>query len=211
MAVFVITAVPTVEGFLRSSGGPVYAAEQAGAGSYFDAAFPVDVGQDWFPGTYIIYRSGLAFDTSPVGAGSPIVSAVLSLYGWNDFSDTDFDLTVVSGADLADPLVDADYQELLARTASFGSMNTSAFILGDWNNIALNASGRAAINLIGITFLGLRSSRDIAALVPGGSGFESIQYETPNNVVWPATHRPILTITTAIAPTVQTDPATGVN
>ena len=132
------------------------------------------VSKEWY-----IWRGGLVFDPSTsIPSGITVVSAILSLYGENNYSDTDFDITLVSGADLADTFVNADYLELLNDTASLGSINTSAFLVEAWNNITLNAAGIAAVQTaintgIKIRF-GLRSSRDISATNPdlgGGAGY----------------------------------------
>jgi len=152
----------------------VYATAQAGAGVYTQSTLR-DVGQIYYNPGYIVYRLGSAFDTSSLGAGVTITSATLSLYGWSDDSDTDFDITIVSGADLADKLVDADYQDLLNDTTSFGSLSSASFVEGAWNVITLNPTGLAAISKTGATRFGIRSSRDISATTP--TGFEEVQFE----------------------------------
>jgi len=176
-------------GFLMGADA-VYATAQVGAGSAYINSSHIEVGQY---SSFIVYRSGLAFVTSTLGSGASITAAVLSVYGYADYSDTDFDLTIVSGADLADYLVDADYQDLLNDTISFGERSTSAFVEDAWFDIPLNVTGLAAISKTGTTRFGLRSSRDISATTP--TGFESIQYETSWIEGWPATHQPKLTIT----------------
>ena len=130
-------------------------------------------GEDWFD----IWRAGLVFDPSSIPVGATIISAILSLYGQGDTSDTDFDVVLVSGADLADTLVAADYGDLLAVTTSMGSFNTSSLVLEGWNSITLSATAlaalQAAINAANKIRFGLRSSRDIDGISPqlGGEDF----------------------------------------
>lgn len=121
---------------------------------------------------YSIERGAMIFDTSLL-AGT-VLSATLALQLLLDVSDTDFDITVVSGADLANTIVVADYGDLLNDTTSFGLINSSALVAG-YNNIVLNATGIAAISVGGTTRFGLRSSRDINSNSPTGN--EVVQFD----------------------------------
>lgn len=115
---------------------------------------------------YYVYRGGLVFDTSIIPDSATIIETTLLLYGQTDGSDTDFDIVIVSGADLADTFVAADYGELLDDTISRGSINTSSFITNGYNKISLNAIGIGEISKTGNTRFGLRSSRDIDSITP---------------------------------------------
>lgn len=183
-------ALPT--GGLLTLNDAVYATAHDGAGGVSNTIISISVGQRLSGGSYDVYRAGLSFDTSSLGAGATIVSATLSVYGFADTSTTDFNLTVVSGADLADPLVDADYQDLLNATTSFGALSTSGFVADTWFDIDLNATGLAAISKTGITRFGLRSSRDISSTTPTGD--EYIEYDTSWITGWPTTTPPKLTV-----------------
>lgn len=130
-------------------------------------------GQDPDPdyGNYfLVGRAGLVFDISdPALIGATITSATLSLYGLTDESVIDFDMTLVSGADLSDVFVDANYGDLLNAITSYGSLNTSGFLVEGWNVITLNAAGIAVLQVAlasGVIRFGIRSSRDIASTEP---------------------------------------------
>ena len=135
----------------------------------------VDVDTDWYLGQDYIYpvgsdfgifRCGLFFDTSALPDDAGIASAVLSLYGKYDWSDTDFDITVLSGSVIENTPVAADYHDLLAITTSMGTFNTSGWSTAGYNAITLNNTGIAAISKTGTTKLALRSSREIAGTTP---------------------------------------------
>ncbi len=112
---------------------------------------------------YAIFRSAVFFDTSSLPDNAVITSATLSLFGSSDGSDTDFDITVVNGSLLNDPLVLGDYGYLLNQTTSGGVFNTTGFSTSGYNDIPLNSVGMGWISRTGMTKLGLRSSRDIEA------------------------------------------------
>ncbi len=115
---------------------------------------------------YGIYRAGLFFDTSILPDDFVPKSAYLALYGHEDQSATDFDITIVSGADLHEPMIKEDYGYLLGQTASLGKLNTAGFSTTHYNDIELNAQGIEAISKTGLTKLALRSSRDIDSIPP---------------------------------------------
>ena len=123
---------------------------------------------------FYIDRPGLVFDISSL-SGKTALTATISLFGNDDASYTDFDVTLISGNDLADTLIAADYGELLNDVTSYGSFNTSSFILEAWNTITLNAEGLVALQAAidggsGKFRLGIRSSRDISATTPKLNG-----------------------------------------
>jgi len=149
------------------------------------------IGQELVLGLYSLWRFGLIFDTSSILGGATITAATLDLYLMSkDITGSDFDLTIVSGADLNNPLVDADYYDLLDKTTSFGASTVSTMTAGAVNSISLNATGLAAINIGAgaITKLGLRSSRDISSTPPTGYEDLDIRY-----VTW--SPEPTLTVT----------------
>ena len=101
------TITVSEDAFLKGSDA-TYSDAQTGTGAVTDTSV-VEVGQNT---SFNVYRGGLVFDTS--GLSVAVASAYLDLYIWaKDTSGGDLNLTVVSGSDLADPLVDADFQELL--------------------------------------------------------------------------------------------------
>jgi hypothetical protein len=104
----------------------------------------------------------VSFDTSSLGAGATIISAVLSLYG-----NTKFDTGLgpsplhVAGGALADPtqINASDHQN--RGSTSFGSVDYASFNTSGYNDISLNASGLAHINKTGVTSFSLQLGWDI--------------------------------------------------
>ena len=115
--------------------------------------------QDW----YIIYRAGLFFDTSEIPAGAKILSATLSYYVKNKYG-WDYDIVIVSGEDLSEPLQPHHYHDLLDDTESLGSA-----LAEDWyrfQHIPLNELGLTHINKGRLTKLALRTNEDIDYIPP---------------------------------------------
>lgn len=128
--------------------------------------------------TYKIKRGFFLFDTSSLGAGATISSAVISFAGTgtaetNDFTDT---FHIVSSSPASNTTLDnADFDQV--GSTSFGSMNVGdwAQSLNTYNNITLNASGIAAINKTGITKFATRTGLDLNNTTPGGAGITAIE------------------------------------
>jgi len=184
-----------------------------------DTSNRLPIGQTGQTG-FNIYRTALFFDTSSLPDSAVIISANLSLYGYQDSSQTDFDITVVDGSLLNDPIEGGDYGYLLNQTTSGGAFNTSGFSTGGYNDIPLNATGMGWISKTGMTKFGLRSSRDITAIVPGAiaeeievSSYEGggnisklvVSYDTapPTPTITPT---PIISPTPTITPTIPPTP-----
>lgn len=164
----------TSDGELYKGGVDYPTVQTAAVGAATADAHFENVGQAWVDPNYHIYRDGFFFDTSSIPDAATVFAATLSLYGYSDGADTDFDVTTINGTDLNDPLVNADYGDILDDTVSWGSLNTAAWITTGYNNIELNAIGRANINKAGVTKLALRSSRDISATQPTGNEYVGI-------------------------------------
>ncbi len=147
------------------------------------------MGQTVVLGTFSIWRSVLFFETAILPDGALIGKATLKIYGEWDRSDTEFNIQVVDGSDVHDPLEHADYGELLDEVISLGFIHSSEWITGDYNIIVLNAAGRAAISKTGTTKLAIRSSRDIGEDTPAG-----MEYVSYYNADAGAGYKPILEI-----------------
>ncbi|OGZ18125.1 MAG: hypothetical protein A2Z78_01355 [Candidatus Nealsonbacteria bacterium RBG_13_36_15] len=159
------------------------------------------VGQVWTGTLYQIYRAGLFFDTSSLPDDISIQSATLSLYyptsEW-DNSTADFDITIVNGLVLIEPLVSDNYGDLLNQTTSGGSRSTFGLPSSGYVDIDLNPTGLGWISKTGTTTLALRSSRDIIpsfpTVSPGVEYWEFVGfYDKELGEVYP----PKLTITTS--------------
>ena len=146
----------------------VYATAQAAASASNQGSTPA-IGQESTTaggGEYWVYRAGLIFDTSTIPSDAAIISATLAIRGLTDSSVNDFDLTVVNGSALSNPMALADYGGLLAATASGGIISSTAWSLSAYNSITLNATGLGFITKAGTTKLALRSSKDISVTAP---------------------------------------------
>lgn len=140
----------------------------AATGGVFDDYDYIYIGQyDEGSGYRDIFRSFFFFDTSELSG--TLSAATLSLYGYSDHADTDFDMVVQNGQPTYphDSLEAGDY--LYSHySGDGGSLNTSGFSTAGYNDIVLDATGRGWINKDGTTKLCVRSSRDIDSDVPTG-------------------------------------------
>jgi PKD repeat protein len=124
------------------------------------------------PSEYYIYRGSLFFDTSMLPTNACITNATLSLYKKDDYSATDFTITVQNGQPTYphDPLEYGDYDKE-HYLGNGGGLNTTNFVNGR-NNITLtNFSWIAAGD---VTKLCLRSSRDIDGIAPTGEEYVNV-------------------------------------
>jgi hypothetical protein len=186
------------DGGLEKVDQPPYSAVHgAPSGTVKAGSLGIRMGQSAAGSALYIYRGGLFFDTSSLPDDATITSATLSLYGSDDQSGTDFDITVVDGSVLEDPMVNSDYGDLLPQTTGGGTFNTAGFSITGYNDIALNAAGISWISKTGTTKFGLRSSRDISATGPGGSEYVKIWAHEQGEG-----YRPKLVVTYTIPPPV---------
>jgi len=103
----------------------------------------------------------ILFDTSSLGAGAIISSAIFSGYFQiksNNLGSPDLHLASSTPASNTG-LVSADYQQV-GRT-SFGSITYANFTASQYNDITLNASGISNISKTGISKFSLQFSWDI--------------------------------------------------
>jgi len=164
------------DGFIFAAGNSYSAVHGALWGNVLDLNNYLNVGQALSPHAtwFEVQRGALFFDTSSLPDDATISSAVLSLYGKAKYGTVDFLITVVDGSVLHEPLVGADYGALRDQVVSGGTFHTSGFNTGGYNDIPLNETGIGWISKTGITKLGLRSSRDIAAIAPSTLEFVTV-------------------------------------
>lgn len=110
-----------------------------------------------------LVRSIETFDTSPIGLGSRIFSATLSVHGTassdNDLGSPTIDLLSSTPA-VDDNVEAADFTQIgttVFASIAYASWNTSAY-----NDFALNANGLANISKTGISRFGFRLGWDTA-------------------------------------------------
>jgi hypothetical protein len=125
-----------------------------------------------------IYRSIRSFNTSALGTGATISSAVLSIYysaKYNFWIPTS--PVHIAGASPANPgnLVTADYSNV-GRT-SFGSVAWASISAGVYTDFTLNGSGLAAINKTGVSSFSTQIGFDINNSDPG-EGPSAVTYLT---------------------------------
>lgn len=167
------------DGRLDNSGA-VYTTVHDGDGNYKeDTAYEFYVGQvATATPTYNIFRNGLFFDTSPLPNDAVIDSCVLRLYVEEAHTDAAFNIIIVDGSVLHNPMVVADYRALLPQTISGGSIAADDSWSWEYIDIDLNTVGLSWISTEGITKLSLRSSREINSDVPGDGTNEKAIFET---------------------------------
>lgn len=136
-------------------------ARNASTGTVVGNETSITVGQQFTGGNYWVVRGFLFFDTSSIGSLT-IDSAILSLYGFINNTETNFNVTIQNGQPTYphSPLESGDY-DMTNYTGDGGVFESIDFTVDEWNNITLNSDGRGWINKTGITKLALRSSRDI--------------------------------------------------
>ncbi len=185
------------DGGLEQSDINYSAVHDAPSGTVNAGSLRIRIGQSAAGSALYIYRGGLFFDTSSLPDDATITSATLSLYGSDHQLGTDFDITVVDGSVLEDPMVNSDYGDLLPQTTGGGTFNTAGFSTSGYNDIALNAAGISWISKTGTTKFGLRSSRDISVTPPTGTEHLRIWANEKGEG-----YRPKLVVTYTIAPPV---------
>ena len=148
----------------------------AASGTVDTSAAQIRVGQYYNSGgvlKWAVIRGALLFDAPTAGLPSDAVisSAQISLYGEviRNTQSLAFNIVVVSGADLADPVVATDYGDLLDDTVSRGLIAVGDVVTGAYNDITLDATGISEISKTGITKFALRSSRDISSTAPASA------------------------------------------
>ncbi len=164
------------DGYIYKSGTVYTTVQSASTGTVNSSGTYITIGQRWFsglPGTYYIYRGFVFFNTSALPNNAYLDNATLSIYKKDDYSTTDFDITIQNGQPTYphNPMQSNDYNRNY-YSGNGGSLNTSRFGSG-YNAIAL--SNLNWINKTGITKLCLRSSKDISGTAPTGSEYINIQ------------------------------------
>jgi len=161
----------------------VWAASTSGA---FVTVADIFIGQkkaSGSPPTYCIYRGFLLFNTSSLPSGANITSVTLSLYKKDDYSSTDFDITVQNGQPTYphNPPQSGDYNKN-HYSGNGGSLNTEEFSDG-YNDISL--TNHSWITKEGTTKLCLRSSRDIDGITPTGDEYVNVYPHEEDEKVTP--------------------------
>jgi len=178
---FPVVIDPTLTVYSTSSDGYIYnsglvysTVQSASSGTVDDSGWYFTIGQknDVVTSNYV-YRGFVFFNTSSLPSNAVLDDATLSLYKKDDYSTTDFDITIQNGQPTYphDPMQTSDYNKN-DYSGNGGTLNTARFTAG-YNAIEL--SNLSWINIDGITKLCLRSSRDISATAPTGNEYVNVQ------------------------------------
>jgi len=182
--VFPVVIDPTLRVYSTSSDGYIYkssgsysTARTASSGTVSSSASFLSIGQKKDlnappTSTYTINRGFVLFNTSALPWNAFLDNATFSLYKKDDYSTTDFNLTIQNGqpAYPHDPLLSSDYN-MSYYSGNGGTFNTATFHNG-YNNMSLTSLNW--INRNGTTKLCLRSSRDINGNAPTGNEYVNV-------------------------------------
>jgi len=165
-----------------------------------------------------LVRGIFLFDTSAIPAGATILYAYLWIHGAPSKVDTHGwlpDVNVYAAAPASDDaLIATDFASLGSTPFCDTPIGYNSWLDNGYNIFALNAAGLAAIAKGGITKLGLRNANyDVAGKPP--EWVETYGLDACQLVACCAEkgdgYKPKLVVTYTVAPTVTTDPATGVS
>ena len=193
-------AVGTGDGNIRSYDQDAWATARSTSGLYDIAANLMVVGSFFNGSKYRCHRAFILFDTSGIGADQTVTQVNLSFVPISDNSATDFDLQIVKydWSQWAGAPTNTTYRE----TAYDGCLVADADD-STWRNtsgISINTKYTSGnldptwINKTGITYYGLRSSRDANNDTP--TGLEHISIASANHAT--AAYRPVLTVTYSV-------------
>lgn len=173
-----------------------FATARAGTGCYIDSvsAENHEIGCSYFAPTYYLNELGLPFDTSALGAGATISSAVLALYGKADGSTTDFTIECAA-YDFGAAIDTGDWQDgtELAALTIVATLSTAGFSTSGYNNFSDSGPGLASvINKTGTTRLFLWHPKIRTGVAPTGSEYVDVWSA---NEAQTGERRPQLTIT----------------
>jgi PKD repeat protein len=160
------------DGFIYSSGSNYNTVRTASTGTVNSSGTYLTIGQKKSGSTYYIYRGFVFFNTSTLPSNAYLDNATLSLYKKDDYSTTDFVITIQNGQPTYPhkPMLSVDYNKNF-YSGNGGTLPTQSFTNG-YNAIIL--SNLSWINKTGITKLCLRSDRDINGIAPTGNEYVNV-------------------------------------
>jgi parallel beta-helix repeat protein len=139
------------DGYIYSSSTNYNTAWSASSGTVESSATYLTIGQKTgggLPNTYYVYRGFVLFNTSALPSNAYLDSTILSLYKKDDYSTTNFQLTVQNGQPTYphNPIQTGDYGKS-HYSGNGGSLNTANFVNGR-NNITLTNCAFAAVGTL---------------------------------------------------------------
>lgn len=178
-----LTAYPSVDGAVKHiiTGAISWADLIIAAGNLVDEVSESSYGyymrtQNASPDWRGLIRGILLFDTSPLGAGAGLISAVLSLYGnvKQDLLNITPDCNIYSSNPASEEALEAGDFATLGSTPFSTPINYDNWNVGDpgvSNDFAFNGDGLNAISKTGITKLGIRNANyDVSGEAPSWTG-----------------------------------------
>jgi hypothetical protein len=118
---------------------------------------------------FCLYRCFLFFDLSSIPENAKVISAILSVYVVTDgdISEQDFYVVIQDGQPNYphNPAVNGDYYYQNYKNNG-GQVTTLGLSENAYTNISLNTNGKNWLNMENLTKLCLRSSKDIAGIMP---------------------------------------------
>ncbi len=160
-----VKTVVSPSGYIYSFGTPYSTPWGASSGTVTVGGYVI--GQ-LSSGGFAIYRSFLYFDTTAIPS---VTSAELYVYMDEDYSETEFDLTIQNGQPdypSYPTLAPGDYDKTHYGSTDGGHLYTGDMTAG-WNHIDLTNLNYITVG--GITKLALRSSLDIVGTPPSGNEY----------------------------------------
>ena len=162
------------DGYIYKSGSTYSTVQGASTGTVNSSGTYITIGQKKVAlgPTYYVYRGFVFFNTSALPSNAYLDNATLSIYKKDDYSTTDFDITIQNGQPTYphNPMQTGDYFRNY-YSGNGGTLGTSRFTSG-YN--AITMSNLNWINKTGITKLCLRSSRDISGTTPTGNEYVNV-------------------------------------
>jgi len=167
----------SVDGYASHSQTLSWANLRAAVGSSSDdsgAQMFVGIDSDFRPGSNWrgIYRAAVLFDTSSINDGATVTDAKLSLYGnsKSDAAGITPSINVYTSNPASDTAIVAGDYDSFGSTALSTEITYAAYNTSGYNDFTLNATGRAAISLTGVTKLGFREGNYDGPNVQPSSG-----------------------------------------
>ena len=124
--------------------------------------------------TYAIKRTYYLFDTSSLGAGSTISAAVLSIYTTGGASTDATSIGIIQTAPASNTaLTTADYNDVTLTFVSTTILITS-LSAGGYNDFTLDATGRSAVSVTGISKFGATTALDVNNSAPSSNATNKV-------------------------------------
>lgn len=167
------TETTSVDGYVQNTNVVFATCRGASAGDFSQDSSTVEYLAQCGTG-YSIIRGFFLFDTSSLNDAAVVSAAIISFcaanQGTTNTNSTTVDVVASTPASNT-ALVLGDFDQV--GSTVFGSINISSWVDtdGTYNDITLDANGRAAVTATGVTKYGTRIGRDTANSAPTGDNY----------------------------------------